>query len=47
MSDHLNLLPYDYRRRGLLRRRRKLWVIIWTAGGVRHGRESMVFRMRR
>lgn len=34
MSDHLNLLPYDFRRRGLLRRRRKLWVIIWTLAGL-------------
>lgn len=34
MTDHLNLLPYEYRRQGLLRRRRKLWVIVWTLASL-------------
>lgn len=34
MTDHLNLLPYEYRRRGLLRRQRKLWFIVWTLASL-------------
>jgi hypothetical protein len=31
MIQHLNLLPYEYRQRGLWRRRCKLWALIWMA----------------
>lgn len=34
MTNHLNLLPYEYRRRGLLRRRQKLWGIVWLAAAL-------------
>lgn len=34
MSQHLNLLPYSYRQRGLIRRRVKLWLCIWLASAL-------------
>jgi hypothetical protein len=34
MIDHLNLLPYEYRRRGLLRRRRTLWGVVFIAAAL-------------
>lgn len=34
MTDHLNLLPYEYRRRAIWRRRRKLWLVIWVVTAI-------------
>lgn len=34
MMEHLNLLPYQYRQRGLVRRRGKLWSVVWIAAAL-------------
>ncbi len=34
MMEHLNILPYQYRQRGLLRRRRNLWSIVWVVAAI-------------
>jgi hypothetical protein len=37
MIDHINLLPLDYRKRGLVRRRARVWAIVWIVAAIATG----------
>lgn len=34
MIDHINLLPFAYRKRGLIRRSVRIWTLIWAAAAL-------------